>query len=134
MHGTQAVGLLDTGAKVSAVPIWLLQRQGVPLDEGTRRIICGISGPLWAYSAGVGMGILCRGSWLDIGMSDVLVPDTPWSRDPSAHYPPLLGLNGFFGRVRMCIDHSTKAFWIGLPAAGGGEGVQSDAPPHRATL
>ena len=77
------------------------------------------------------MEIQCGGSWLDIGEADVIVPDTPWSRDPNARRPILLGLNGFFDRVRMCIDHLNEAFWIRLLAAGGaagGVGGQGNVP------
>ena len=111
----RARGQLDTGAAASAVPIWLLRRLGIPLDKKTRRQIYSVSGKLWAYGARVGMEILCGGSWLDLGESDVLVPDTPWSRDPRVRRPLLLGLNGFFDKVRMYIDHSRGEFWLELP-------------------
>ena len=96
--------------------MWLLQRLGVPIDRGTRRKVYSVSGPLWAYGARLGMEIQCNGPRLDIGEVDVLVPDTPWSRDPSFPRPLLLGLNGFFDRSRMYIDHSREEFWLELPA------------------
>ena len=114
-HDARLRGQLDTGAKMSALPMWLLWQMGVPIDKCTRTMIYGVSGPLWAYIAKVGMEILYRGSWLDIGVSNVFVPDTPWSRDPTASYPILLGLNGFFNKVRVCIDHSQEEFWLELP-------------------
>ena len=130
-HVIQALGQLDTGATSSAVPIWLLRRLGIPLDKKTRRQIYTVSGKLWAYSVRLGMEIQCGGSWFDIGEADVIVPDTPWSRDPNARRPILLGLNGFFDRVRMCIDHLNETFWIRLLAAGGaagGVGGQGSVP------
>ena len=97
------------------MPIWLLRRLGIPLDKKTRRQIYSVSGKLWAYGATVGMEILCGGSWLDLGAADVLVPDTLRSRNPRVRSPLLLGLNGFFDRVRMYIDHPRKEFWLELP-------------------
>ena len=108
-------GQLDTGATASAVYMWMLWQLGIPIDEGTRQMIYSASGTFWAYRANLGMEILCRRSWLDIGVANVLVPDTPWSRDPGAHRPLLLGLNGFFDKTRMCIDHSREVFWLELP-------------------
>ena len=98
--------------------------------EGTRRKIYSVSGPLWAYGASPDMEINCDGPWLDTGAENVLVPDTPWSRDPAARRPLLLGLNGFFNKFPMSIDHSREVFWLKLPAAGGGVvGGRGDAPP-----
>ena len=114
-HTFRADGQLDTGASASAVPMWMLRRLGIPLDKKTRRQIYSVSGKLWAYGARVGMEILCGGSWLDLGTADVLVPDTPWSRDPAVRRPLLLGLGGFFDKVRMYIDHSRGEFWLELP-------------------
>ena len=111
----QADGQLGTGANTSAVPMWLIDQLGIQIDKKTRRKIYGISGPLWAYSTELGMEIQCDGPWLDIGVSEVLVPDTMWSRDPDVPHPLLLGLNGFFDRVNMCIDHSKKEFRLELP-------------------
>ena len=108
-------GQLDTGTDLSAVPMWMLEELGIPLDKKTRRQIYSVSGKLWAYGARLGMAIRCGGTWLDLGAADVLVPDTPWSRDPRVRRPILLGLVGFFDRVRMYIDHSRKEFWLELP-------------------
>ena len=114
MRHVQADGLLDTGADVPAMPMWLLQQRGILIDKSTRHRAYSASGPFWAYYAMVGMEIQCNGAWFDIGVSKVLVPDTAWSRDPSIAHPLLLGLNGFFDRVRVYIDHSNEEFWIGL--------------------
>ena len=54
------------------------------------------------------MEINCDGPWFDTGIENVLVPDTAWSRDPTARRPPLLGMNGFFKKLPMSIDHSRK--------------------------
>ena len=114
-HDDRIIGQLDTGADASAVPMWLLRQMGIPIDRCTRRKISSVSGPLWAYGARLGMEIQCNGPWLDIGAVDVLVPDTPWSRDPGVPSPLLLGLGGFFDRTRMYIDHSREEFWLELP-------------------
>ncbi len=101
-----------------AMPMWLLQDRGIPIDKGTRHKAYSASGLFWAYYAMVGMEIQCYEAWFDIGVSKVIVPDTPWSRDPDIGHPLLLGLNGFFDRARVYIDHSNEEFWIGLPRAG----------------
>lgn len=108
-------GLLDTGADKSAVPIWLLEELGTPIDKRTRRKVYSASGPFWAYTAKLGMEIQCNGQWFDIGVSDVLVPDTPWSLDPLLRRPILLGLKGFFNKARMYIDHTREEFWLEPP-------------------
>ena len=86
-----------------------------------------MSVPLAAYSAKVGTEIECNGTWLDIGVSEVFVPDTPWSRDPRIVRPLLLGLDGFFDRIHMCIDHSKKEFRISVP----GNGLGASGPGSR---
>ena len=112
-----ADAVLDTGADAPAAPFWLFQELGIPIDEGTRRKMHSASGQFWAYAAQLGMEILCGRSWIDIGVANVLVPDTKWSRDPSARRPLLLGLDGFFDRVNMYINHSREEFWLELPVA-----------------
>ena len=77
-HTIEYNGILDTGADASVMPMWLLRRTGIPLDKKTRREVYSVSGPLAAYSAKVGTEIECNGTWLDIGVSEVFVPDTPW--------------------------------------------------------
>lgn len=106
---------LDTGADASVMPMWLVQQAGIPIDKGARRKAYSVSGTLWAYGARVGLEVRRGDSWLDIGVSEVLVPDTAWSRNPDVRRPPLLGPCGFFDRVRMCIDHLQKEFWIRMP-------------------
>ena len=130
-HDDRVDGLLDTGADVPAVPMWLLEQLGIPIDGGARCMIYSASGPLWAHGAKMGMEIQCNGPWLDIGAVNVIVPDTPWSRDPSVRRPILLGLNGFFDRVRMYIDHSREEFWLELPTGYGGAGLSG--APSRST-
>ena len=100
------------------MPMWLLRRAGIPLGEKTRREVYSVSGPLEAYGPKVGTGIECGGTWLDIGVSKVFVPDTPWSLDPRIVRPLLLGLDGFFDRHHMCIDHSKKEFRVRVPGNG----------------
>ena len=97
--------------------MWMLCQLGIPIDEGTRQMIYSASGTFWAYRARLGMEILCGSSWIDIGVANVLVPDTQWSRDPAARRPILLGLDGFFDKTRMFIDHSREVFWLELPTA-----------------
>ena len=130
-HDLLVEGQLDTGAYVSAVHIWLLRRSGILIDESTRHMVYGASGPFWAYSAKIGIEIMCDRTWVDIGVANVLVPDTPWSRDPNIRRPILLGLGGFFDRVQMCIDHSREEFWLRLPqTAGAGIGQRAAEPPR----
>ena len=105
-------GWMDTGADASVMPMWLLRQVGISIDEGTRREVYSVSGTLWSYGANVGIEVRHGGSWIDIGVSEVYVPDTAWSRDPGIRRPLLLGLSGFFDRLCMCIDHSQKEFWI----------------------
>ena len=111
----EAYGVLDTGADAPVMPMWSLRRLGIPLDKKSKREVYGVSGPFWSYSAKVGLEIECGGRWLDVGTARVHVPDTPWSRNPHTVLPLLLGLNGVFDRIHMCIDHSREAFRIGIP-------------------
>ena len=117
-HMNHDDGLLDTGADRPAIPMWALRLLGIPLDEGTRRVAYSVSGPLWSYHAKVGLEINCHGRWYDICVAEVIVPDTPWSRDRNVRRPLLLGLDGFFDRVLLHLDHSRKEFWIGMPGGG----------------
>ena len=127
----RARGQLDTGAQTSAAPIWLIRQMCIPIDERSRRRIYGVAGILWAYGARIGIEILCNSTWLDLGVANVLVPDTPWSRDPTIRRPLLLGLDGFFDRVGMYIAHSREEFWLGLPrTAVAGIGQRVAEPPR----
>lgn len=109
----QADGLLDTGADMSVVPLWLLQHLGIVINEESRQIVYSVSGKLSAYSSEIGLEIRYGDRWLDMGVVKVFAPDTAWSRDPGAHRPFLLGLAGFFDRFAACIDHSQEEFWLG---------------------
>lgn len=131
MHTIEAHGILDTGADTSVMPMWLLRRLGIQLDKKTRREVYSVSGPLWSYGAKVGLEIECGGRWLDIGVAEVNFPDAPWSRNHLYVRPFLLGLDGFFNNIHMCIDHSKKEFWISVPGARRGVGASLCAPPAR---
>ena len=117
-----AKALLDTGASVSSVPMWLLYKMGAVVDKGSRHEVFGASGSFYAYKAKIGVEIEHNEGWLDIGVINVVVPDTEWSRDPEFHLPLLLGRRGFFNKFDMCISESQKAVWLrkigGWPQAG----------------
>ena len=123
----QANGLLDTGADMSVVPLWLLWQLGIAVNEESRLTAYSVSGQLAAYRAEVGLEIRYGNRWLDIGVVKVLAPDTPWSRDPAIHRPFLLGLRGFFDKFGVCVDHCREEFWLGR--TGGWPGTDRQAGP-----
>ena len=108
----QADAMLDTGASVSSVPMWSLDRLGIAVDKKTRQPVFGPSGGYHAYDVKIGAEIEHSEGWLDIGAISVLVPDTEQSRDPAFHIPFLLGRRGFFDKFDMCISESQKALWL----------------------
>lgn len=108
-----AVGVIDSGAFKTAVPVWVLGRLGIAADEKTKVSIYGASGHLQAYTARIGMDIRHNGRWQDLGAVDVIAPDTEGSRIPGSGYPIFLGLDGFFDRLGVCIDHARKTFQLG---------------------
>lgn len=118
----QAIALLDTGASLSLVPMWSLDKMGIVADEGSRRAVFGPSDAFYAYRIKIGVEIEHDEGWLDIGVISAVVPDTKWSRDPRFHIPFLLGRRGFFDKFDMCISESQKAVWLrkigGWPQAG----------------
>ena len=109
MHTIEAHGVLDTGADTSVMPMWLLRRLGIQLGKKTRREVYSVPGPLWSYGAKVGLEIECGCRLPGIGVAKANFPDAPWSRNHLCVRPLLLGLDGFFDNIRMCIDH-TKSF------------------------
>ena len=113
-HAFEAYGVLDTGADAPVMPMWSLRRLGIPLDKKSKRGVYGVSGPFWSYNAKVGLEIECDGRWFNVGTAKVYVPDTPWSRNPHVALPLLLGLNGVFDRIHMCIDHAGRCFGSGF--------------------
>ena len=116
--------MLDTGATVSSVPMWLLRRLGISVDEGSRLTVFGAGGDFDAHGVEIGAGIEHNRGWLDIGVVDALVPDTARSRDPKFRLPFLLGRRGFFDRFDAYISESRRAVW--LRRVGGWP--QGDAP------
>lgn len=102
----RADGVIDTGASVSALPLWAVWHMGIVVGEESAKPAFSASGKFIAYSTRVGMEAMYDGNWVDIGVIDVLAPDTPLSRDPSANLPFLLGRNGFFNKFNMCIDEA----------------------------
>ena len=99
--------LLDTGASVSSVPMWLLYRMGASVDKGSRYEVFGASGGFYAYKAKIGVEIEHNEGWLDIGVISVIVPDTEWSRNPRFRLPFLLG-RGAFSTSSTCASASPK--------------------------
>lgn len=116
-----ADGMLDTGAAVPAIPLWAILHMGIAVDDKATKPAFGVSEKFIAYRTKVGVEVMYDGNWVDIGVIDVLAPDTPSSRDPTANTPFLLGRNGFFDKFNMCIDEPNKAVWIRRAAGGGGE-------------
>ena len=116
----KADGMLDTGAAVPAIPLWAILHTGIAVDDKATEPAFGVSEKFVAYKTKVGVEVMYDGNWVDIGVIDVLAPDTPMSRDPTADTPFLLGRNGFFDKFNMCIDEPNKAVWI-RRATGGGE-------------
>lgn len=118
----QAKALLDTGASVSSVPMWSLDKMGIVVDEGSRRAVFGPSDAFYAYDIKIGVEIEHNEGWLDIGIISAVVPDTKQSHDPRFRIPFLLGRRGFFDKFDMCISESQKAVWLhkigGWPQAG----------------
>lgn len=107
------VGMIDSGASATTIPAWMLDRLGIAADEGSRVPAYSASGHLSAHVARIGMDIRHNGRWHDLGVVDVLAPDTAESRNPDSGLPILLGRDGFFDRLGVCLDHAGKTFQIG---------------------
>ena len=117
----RAKGLLDTGAGVSAMPLWAAEQLGIALDKESLQPAFGASGGFEAYSVRASIEAQMGGSWMDVGIVEVLVPDTGPSRNPDSRVPFLLGRDGFFYRYGACFDEAEKVAWLrrtGAPAAG----------------
>ena len=104
--------VLDTGAHMSAAPMWAARRLGIELDEGTRQLAFGASGTFKAYLADIRVAAELGATWDDIGVVTALFPDTAASRDPTSHVPFLLGRNGFFSKYSACFDEGRKEVWL----------------------
>ena len=132
-HAFRADGQLDTGATTSAVPVWLLRRLGIPLDKKTRRQIYSVSGKLWAYGATVGMEILCGGTWLDLGESKVLVPDTPDQGIRASAARSCSDWEAFSTGPACASTTHGRSFGSSFPRASGGNGTgrPHDPAPRR---
>ena len=97
---------------MSSVPMWLLRRLGISVDEGSRLTVFGAGGDFDAHGVEIGAGIEHNRGWLDIGVVDALAPDTPQPRDPKFRLPILLGRRGFFDRYDTCFSESRRAVWL----------------------
>ena len=106
------MAVLDTGATVSSVPMWLLEQLGISVDEGSRRTVFGAGGDFDAHAVKVGVEIDHNNGWFDIGVVDALAPDPTQSRDPKFRLPFLLGRRGFFDRFDTCFSESERAVWL----------------------
>ena len=104
--------VLDTGAHVSAAPMWAARRLGIELDEKTKQLAFGASGTFKAYLANIRVAAALGATWDDIGVVKVLFPDTEASRDPTSRVPFLLGRNGFFSKYSACFDEGRKEVWL----------------------
>ena len=108
----QARGVMDTGANVSAMPMWAARRLGIALNKESRQPAFGASGTFEAYRVKINVEAKMGGRWVDIGTVEALVPDTEPSRDPSSRVPFLLGRGGFFNKYSACFDEAEKAVWL----------------------
>ena len=108
----RARGVMDTGANVSAVPMWAARRLGIALNKESKQPAFGASGTFEAYRVKIGVEAKLGGRWVDIGTVEALVPDTGPSRDPSSRVPFLLGRFGFFDKYRACFDEAEKVAWL----------------------
>ena len=119
----RATGLLDTGAGVSAMPLWAARRLGIALDEKSLQPAFGASGGFEAYRVKIRLDAKIGGAWTGIGVIEALVPDTEPSRSPDSRVPFLLGREGFFDKYNACFDEAGRTAW--LRRVGGGP-----AAPH----
>ena len=108
----QARGVMDTGANVSAVPMWAAEQLGIALNKESRQPAFGASGTFEAYRVKINVEAKLGGRWVDIGTVAALVPDTEPSRDPASRVPFLLGRIGFFDKYSACFDEAEKAVWL----------------------
>ncbi len=107
----RARGMMDTGAYMSAAPMWAAEQLGIVLDEESKQPVFSASGTFEAYRTKIGVAAKL-GKWSDIGVVKALVPDTEASRDPTSHVPFLLGRDGFFNKYRACFDEVGKVTWL----------------------
>lgn len=114
--------MLDSGASMSAVPLWLIRKLGIHVSKDSKRTMYSVSGSLEVYEVDVGMDMQYGRRWLDLGVIRAAAPDTEWSRDPKAHRLFLLGLGGFFDRFDVSISHAKRLFWLGKVGHWPGEG------------
>ena len=119
----QGSGILDSGASMSAVPLWLVRKLGIPVDEESKRTMYSASDRFEAFEVDIGMDMRYGGRWLDMGAIRVVVPDTARSRDQGFQCPILLGLDGFFDRFEVYISHAKKRFWLGKVGSWPGKGL-----------
>ena len=114
--------MLDSGATVSVVPLWAIRDLGIPVRKESKCTMYSVSGSLNVYKVDIGIEMQYGNRWLDLGVIRAAAPDTEWSRDPKAHRPFLLGLNGFFDRFDVSISHAKRLFWLGKVGNWPGEG------------
>ena len=113
----QARSVMDTGANVSAVPMWAAEQMGIALDKESMQEAFGASGTFEAYRVKINVEVKMGGRWVDIGTVEALVPDTEPSRDPASRVPFLLGRIGFFDKYSACFDEAGKVAWLRRVAA-----------------
>lgn len=105
----QGNATVDTGAMITAVPLWAVHRLGIAVDEDSKQAAFGVGGRIDAYRIQVGIEVWIDGRWWDIGVVEALSPDTEWSRRESSRLPTLLGRNGFLDKFNVCFDEPNKA-------------------------
>ena len=103
-----AIGVIDSGAFTTSVPMRMLDMMGIAAEDRTEVPAYSASGHFTAHRARIGMEVKHGRRWQDLGTVDVIAPDTEGSRNPDSDCPILLGLDGFFDRLGVCIDHGAK--------------------------
>ena len=104
--------MVDTGATISSVPLWMVHRLGIAVSEDSKQPAFGVGGQIDAYCIQVGVEAWIDGTWTDNDVVPALSPDTEWSRRQRARLPILLGRNGFLSRYNVCFDDPNKAMWL----------------------
>ena len=108
----KAHGVLDTGASRTLVPLWVLYKLGVAVDERSKFKVLSATGWTVVYRAEIELAIFHGGAWIDLGSTEVVSPDTEVSRDPEQGLPILLGRSSFFGKFQLLLDEPGKEAWL----------------------
>ena len=108
-----AIGVIDSGAFTTSVPMWMLDMMGIAAEDRTEVPAYSAPGHFTAHRARTGMEVKHGRRRQDMGTADVIAPDTEGSRNPDSDCPILLGPDGFFDRLGVCMDHGAETFQLG---------------------